>query len=261
MTTRSNGHAPVELMGLRIDPVSEEQAIDAALDGIRRGEGGWICPTNLDVLRQYASSQDVRELVDGADLVVADGMPLLWASRLAGEELPERVAGSSLIWTLPERAARHGATVFLLGGDEGAADEAGRRLQARYPGLRVVGAFCPARSFERRPEELALIEGILRQLRPDFVFVGLGFPKQERLIRRLRGVLPASWFVSCGVSLSFVSGDVQRAPRWLQRLGLEWLHRLVQEPRRLFRRYVVDGFPFLARLLASALRQRVRRTA
>jgi N-acetylglucosaminyldiphosphoundecaprenol N-acetyl-beta-D-mannosaminyltransferase len=151
--------------------------------------------------------------------------------------------------------------VFLLGGNEGAAAEASRRLREQYPGLDVVGTLCPAHGFERDPAERGEIESALRRLRPDIVFVGLGFPKQERLIRRLRRVLPRAWFVSCGVSLSFVSGEVRRAPRWAQRLGLEWLHRLAQEPGRLFRRYVVDGFPFLARLLASALLHRARRTA
>jgi N-acetylglucosaminyldiphosphoundecaprenol N-acetyl-beta-D-mannosaminyltransferase len=251
----------VELMGLRIDPLSETETVATALAGVRRGEGGWICPTNLDVLRQYAACAEVRDLVDRADLVVADGMPLIWASRLAGETLPERVAGSSLIWTLPEGAAADGASVFLLGGNDGAADAAARTLTARLPGLRVAGTLCPPVGFDRDERRLEEIERTLRETRPDIVFVGLGFPKQERLIRRLRGVLPGAWFVSCGVSFSFVSGEVRRAPRWAQKLGLEWLHRLVQEPRRLFRRYVVDGLPFLLRVLASALLSRARRFA
>jgi N-acetylglucosaminyldiphosphoundecaprenol N-acetyl-beta-D-mannosaminyltransferase len=99
----------------------------------------------------------------------------------------------------------------------------------------------------------------LRAAGPDIVFVGLGFPKQERLVERLRLELPRSWFVSCGVSFSFVSGEIPRAPRWVQRAGLEWLHRLVHEPRRLFRRYVVQGFPFLARVLIGALARRIHR--
>lgn len=252
------GNGRVALMGVEIDRLDESQTIAIALDRLHDRVGGWICPTNLDVLRQCVESAEIRGLVQAADVVVADGMPLLWASRLAGQPLPERVAGSSLIETLPRAAAGADATVFLLGGNPGAAERAAERLQASNPGLRVAGVLCPALGFERDPGELAAIEAVLRRARPDIVFVGLGFPKQERLIQRLRPVLPQTWFVSCGISFSFVSGEVTRAPRWVQRAGLEWLHRLVQEPRRLFRRYVVLGLPFLARVVSRAVASRYR---
>lgn len=257
-TTDSSARPRTDLMGLSLDRLSEVETIDEALSALHRHEGGWICPTNLDVLRQYVDSDDVRALVDEADLVVADGMPLIWASRLAGAELPERVAGSSLIWTLPERAARDGASVFLLGGNEGAADDAADRLRGRNPALSVAGTLCPPMGFDRDDAQLDVIDATLLEAQPDFVFVGLGFPKQEKLIRRLRKVLPEAWFVSCGISFSFVSGEVRRAPVWVQRAGLEWFHRLVQDPRRLFRRYVIEGFPFLVRLLLDASRSRIR---
>ncbi len=213
---------------------------------------------NLDVLRQLKRSAEIRSLVADADLLVADGMPLIWASRLQGQPLPERVAGSSLIETLPRAAAAVQASVFLVGGDPGAAEESADRLRASNPDLRIAGVLCPPMGFERDPAELAAIETQLLRASPDIVFVGLGFPKQERLIRRLRAVLPRAWFVSCGISFSFVGGQVARAPGWLQRAGLEWLHRLAQEPRRLFRRYVLQGFPFLAHVAAHALFYRLR---
>jgi len=246
-------------MGLDLDRLSEQDTIATTLDGVRSGQGGWVCPTNLDVLRQYVSSADVRDLVGEADLVVADGMPLIWASRIAGVPLPERVAGSSLIWSLPERAASEGISIFLLGGNEGAAEAAAETLRDRHEDLDLIGTFCPPFGFERDPAELAAIDRALTASRPDVVFVGLGFPKQERLIRHLRSAFPKIWFVACGVSFSFVSGEVARAPEWAQRLGLEWVHRMVQEPRRLCRRYLVEGLPFGARLFVSAVRSRVRR--
>jgi N-acetylglucosaminyldiphosphoundecaprenol N-acetyl-beta-D-mannosaminyltransferase len=248
----------VELLGIPIDSVSERDTVRRVIGGIEDGCGGWICPVNLDVLRQLKRSAEVRSLVEGADLLVADGMPLIWASRLQGQPLPERVAGSSLIETLPRAAASAQASVFLLGGDPGAAEETADRLRASNPGLRIAGVLCPPMGFERVPAELAAIETQLLRALPDIVFVGLGFPKQERLIRRLRAVLPRAWFVSCGISFSFVSGRVARAPGWLQRAGLEWLHRLAQEPRRLFRRYVLQGFPFMAHVVARALIYRLR---
>jgi N-acetylglucosaminyldiphosphoundecaprenol N-acetyl-beta-D-mannosaminyltransferase len=248
-------------MGLALDAVSEDDAVHAAIAGIRQGRGGWICPANLDVLRQVARDPDVRRMVSQADLVVADGMPLIWASRLQREPLPERVAGSSLVDTLPRAAAAVGASVFLLGGDPGVAEAAAGCLRERHPGLRIAGTHCPPVGFERSPERLREIDAAVERARPDIVFVALGFPKQERLILRLRPLLPEAWFVSCGISLSFVSGSVSRAPAWLQRCGLEWLYRLVQEPRRLARRYLLEGVPFLARVLAGSLRRRLTATS
>ncbi|MBE2317964.1 WecB/TagA/CpsF family glycosyltransferase [Solirubrobacter sp. CPCC 204708] len=244
-------------MGLEVQRVDEAEVIVRTLEAVATGRGGWICPVNLDVLRQTVRDPAQRDLVEQADMVVADGMPLIWASRLQRTPLPERVSGSSLIRSLPAAGREAGASIFLLGGEPGVADAAADELRRTLPGVDVCGTLCPPFGFERFPEELAAIEASLERTRPDIVFVGLGFPKQDRLILRLRSRFPSIWFISCGISLSYLSGDVSRAPVWLQRAGLEWLHRLAQEPRRLARRYLVDGFPFLARLMISALRQRV----
>ena len=245
-------------MGLDVAAVSERDTITYVLGGIARRRGGWICTANLDILRQWRASADVRELVAAADLVVADGMPLLWAGELQGSPFPERVAGSSLILSLTAAAADAGASVFLLGGNPGTAEAAGDRLSALNPQLHLVGTLCPPFGFDRDPAWLERITQILRQTAPDIVYVGLGFPKQERLIAELRGPLPTTWFVSCGVSFSFVGGEMPRAPAIMQRLGLEWLHRMVQEPKRLYRRYLFHGIPFLVHLLASAAASRFR---
>jgi N-acetylglucosaminyldiphosphoundecaprenol N-acetyl-beta-D-mannosaminyltransferase len=248
----------VRLMGLDFAAVSEGQTIEHVLTGVTAGRGGWVCPANLDVLRRWRESADVRALISGADLVVADGMPLIWAGELQGSPLPQRVAGSTLILSLSAAAAAAGASVFLLGGNPGTADGAARNLAARDPQLRVAGTLCPPRGFEQDAAWLDRIEKALRDTSPDIVFVGLGFPKQERLIVRLRERMPTTWFVSCGISFSFVAGEIQRAPVLVQRLGLEWFHRLVQEPERLFRRYLLQGVPFLTELLWSVIRIRVR---
>jgi N-acetylglucosaminyldiphosphoundecaprenol N-acetyl-beta-D-mannosaminyltransferase len=240
-------------MGVSLDALTEEQVIDRVLDGVTMGTGGWICPVNLDVLRQCVESEPVRELVQSADMVVADGMPVLWASRVAGEPLPERVAGSSLTFSLTAAAAERGASVYLLGGSPGAADGAAARLKEQHPMLQIAGTACPPVGFEHDEREMATIERALEAAKPDIVFVGLGFPKQDRLAVRLRERFRGTWFISCGISLSFASGHIQRAPRALQASGLEWLYRLVQQPRRLFRRYLIEGLPFAAKLLLTAL--------
>jgi N-acetylglucosaminyldiphosphoundecaprenol N-acetyl-beta-D-mannosaminyltransferase len=251
----------VPLMGLGFSAVSERDTIDHVLEGLADGRGGWICPANLDVLRQWRDSSEVRDLISRADLVVADGMPLLWAGGLQGSPLPERVAGSSLILSLSAAAAASGASVFLLGGNPGTAEGAVEKLLELDPRLRLAGTLCPPFGFESQPEWLDRIAASLRRAAPDIVYVGLGFPKQERLIVNLRPRLPRTWFVSCGISFSFVAGEIRRAPVILQRLGLEWLHRMAQEPQRLYRRYLLQGIPFLFALLWSAVSVRTSRVA
>jgi N-acetylglucosaminyldiphosphoundecaprenol N-acetyl-beta-D-mannosaminyltransferase len=243
----------VPLMGLGVAAVSERATIDYVLGGVAQGRGGWVCPANLDVLRQWRSSREVRDLLAEADLIVADGMPLLWAGEVQGSPLPERVAGSSLVVSLSAAAARAGASVFLLGGNPGTAELAAERLCTIAPDISFVGTLCPPFGFEKEPDWLDRIEMALRAASPDIVYVGLGFPKQERLIVALRERMPTTWFLSCGVAFSFVAGEIQRAPVLMQRLGLEWLHRLSQEPARLYRRYLVHGIPFLVELMYSAL--------
>jgi N-acetylglucosaminyldiphosphoundecaprenol N-acetyl-beta-D-mannosaminyltransferase len=248
--------ASVPLMGLDFASVSERDTIDHVLEQLAEGRGGWICPANLDVLRQWRGSAEVRDLLSAADLVVADGMPLIWAGGLRGTPLPGRVAGSALVLSLTAAAADRGDSIFLLGGNPGTAELAAAKLVALNPRLQVAGTMCPPFGFERAPDWLERIEQTLLDAGPKIVYVGLGFPKQERLIVELRSRLPGTWFVSCGISFSFVAGEIRRAPELVQRLGLEWSHRLFQEPGRLYRRYLIHGVPFLLALFSSALMSR-----
>jgi N-acetylglucosaminyldiphosphoundecaprenol N-acetyl-beta-D-mannosaminyltransferase len=250
-------HDTATVMGLPFSRLDHETLVRGFVDGARAGTGAWIVTPNLDILRQFTISPESRELILAASHRVADGLPIVWASRLARTPLPERVPGSDLVLTLPEAAARAGLPVFLLGGNPGVAEVAAARLEALYPGIRV-DFHCPPFGFEDDPAELDGIRLALRRAQPALVLVGLGFPKQERVIRLLRDELPGAWFAGVGISLSFLAGDQPRAPVVVQRLGLEWAHRLTHEPRRLFRRYVVQGVPFAARLFAWALAKRAQ---
>ncbi len=249
----------VNLLGVEIDGLTEADAIASVMDGLDSGEGGWLVTANLDQLRCLAADSDLRDLMSSASLVVPDGMPLVWASRLKGDPLPERVAGSDMTWSLTAEAALRGRRVYLLGGSPGTCEAAEQTLRDNYPGVAVAGCYSPPFGFESCPDELSAIRHKLAAADPDIVYVALGFPKQERLIASLREEFPRAWFVGVGVSFSFLGGQVARAPEWMSRLGLEWIHRLVQEPRRLARRYLVDGIPFAARLLSYAVACRLRR--
>ncbi len=241
----------MELLGVRFDPLTQQEVVEHVIAELNSGRGGHVITPNVDILRQL-QKPDLRPLLRSVDVVVVDGTPILWASRLKGAALPERVTGADLIWSLAEAAVRRHLRVFLLGGAEGVAAEAGERLRHRYPGLQVVGTHSPPWGFERRPADMAEITDRLSATRPDLAFIGLGFPKQDLLASRLREQLPHAWFIGCGAALDFAAGGVSRAPRWMQDAGLEWVARLSHEPRRLFKRYVVDDAPFALRLLASS---------
>jgi N-acetylglucosaminyldiphosphoundecaprenol N-acetyl-beta-D-mannosaminyltransferase len=248
----------VRVGGVRIHALTEAQSVEHILGQLDAGRGGWVVTVNLDHLRLFSRHPEYAGLCALASLTVADGMPLVWASSLQGTPLPERIAGSSLLWSLTAGAARSGRAVFLLGGSPGTAHGAALVLRQRYPALRVAGTHCPSAGFENDPQSISNLAARLSAAAPDIVYVGLGKPKQDLLINQLGARLPQTWFVGVGISFSFVCGAMLRAPAWMQRLGLEWLHRLAQEPRRLAARYLVHGVPMAAGLLSGAAIQRLR---
>jgi N-acetylglucosaminyldiphosphoundecaprenol N-acetyl-beta-D-mannosaminyltransferase len=247
-----------QLAGFEFNSLTEAQVVQYIIDECQAGRGGWVATPNIDICRHARRDPATRILVQGATLVVPDGMPLVWAARLRGTPLAERVTGSSLIFSLSNAAAIAGLSIYLLGGDLGVPDLAGIELARRYPGLRVAGTDAPPVGFDESPKEVAVIRKRLCQALPDIVYVGLGFPKQERLIAELVEALPGAWFIGCGAAIPFAAGTLSRAPTWMQGSGLEWMFRLIKEPRRLFRRYFVDDAPYAARLLISAAAERGR---
>jgi N-acetylglucosaminyldiphosphoundecaprenol N-acetyl-beta-D-mannosaminyltransferase len=240
------------LAGLEFDRLTEQQVLDHIITASRRGEGGWVATPNIDICRLTRRDLALRSLVARASLIVPDGTPLVWASRLRGDPLPERVAGGSLIFSLSEAAARHGRSVYLLGGAPGVPERAGEELSRCYPGLIVAGADAPPVGFDADPQMVEAVRGKLAAAAPDIVYVGMGFPRQERLIARLVPSFPATWFLGCGAAIPYAAKVLPRPPQWMRRSGSAWLFRLAHEPRRLFKRYVVHDLPFAAGLLAAS---------
>ena len=191
-----------------------------------------------------------------ASLVVPDGIPLLWAAKFLGMPLKGRVNGTDLFEKLCEAAAANKYTLFFLGGRPGAAIGAAEILKQRHPGLQVAGAYSPPFGFENDEAENRKIIEMIKNSKPDILFVGLGAPKQEKWICAHKEEYRAPVSIGIGVSFELVSGMVKRAPLWMQRSGLEWFWRLMMEPKRLWRRYIVEVMRFFWLLLIQRSRKK-----
>lgn len=240
----------VSLFGMKIDRLRMPEAV-ARLRGWIDGEETtcrYVVTPNVDHAVMFAERADLREAYAAASLVLADGFPVVLASRMLRRSLPERVAGSDLapaLFTSSKDGRR--LTVFLLGAAPGVADRAARRIEEHWPNVAVVGTYSPPLGFERDDRENDEIVRRVNAVRPDVLVLGLGAPKQELWIARHHARLQAKTALCIGATIDFLAGEKARAPRWMQRCGLEWLHRLASEPKRLFKRYAHDAriFPRL----------------
>ncbi len=246
--------ASTQLAGVRIDSVDLDSAVALIESAVSDRSPIQIATVNLDFLVRAQRSPELRRVLHSSELNVADGMPLVWLSRLAGRPLAGRTAGSDLVPLALSRLAARGARVFILGGERAVGVEAARRLVESYPGLVIAGQ-CepPYTSIDRMPNRS--IVRLIQAARPDVLLVALGNPKQELWIGRHRHLLGVSVAIGVGCTLDLIAGRSSRAPEWMQRSGLEWLFRLAQEPRRLFARYVTDSF-WLARFAFGAMHER-----
>lgn len=238
---------------LWIDAVTLDGALEAIETLVARGAGGGVHTPNVDHIVLSERSRHFADVYARADLTLADGVPVVWASRLLGAPLPAKLSGADLMWPLARYAAARGWRVYLLGGLPGAAAEAARRFQADC-GLEVVGVDDSRVSLDR-PDSYAGVVARIRAAEPDLVLVAYGAPKQELWIDRVRESITPAVSIGVGASLDFVAGRLRRAPAWMSRVGLEWLFRLCQEPRRLWRRYLVQDPMFLLIVLRT-LRER-----
>jgi N-acetylglucosaminyldiphosphoundecaprenol N-acetyl-beta-D-mannosaminyltransferase len=225
--------------------------IDYALAG---GPPAYVITPNAQHVVLLDEDMRLRKIYRGADLVVADGISLVLASRMFGHHIRERVAGVDLFQRLCSLAAERGLRVFLLGGRPGAAERAAAALQGRWPKLQIDN-YCPPMGFEESPEETKRVADAVLAFQPHLLFVGFGAPKQERWIFEQGLRLGAVVSIGVGGSFEMVSGIVQRAPLWVQHIGCEWLYRLCMEPRRMWRRYLIGNARFCTIVLQQSVRK------
>ena len=242
----------VELGGVLIDQADLGTAVERIRGFLASGSAHQIVTVNLDFLSIAQRNPLFRETINQADLAVADGMPLVWVSRLRGQPLAQRITGVELVDETCRLAAQTGDGVFLLGAAPGVADAAGRTLEARYPGLHVVGTYAPPFGELTRDEDERIVE-MVQEAAPGVLFVAFGAPRQDLWIRAHSDRLNVPVAMGIGCVFDMLAGAVERAPTWMQRTGLEWTYRLLQEPGRLWRRYLVDDVPMLGRLLLTSV--------
>ena len=236
-----------EVLGIEFDAVNLEAAVDRVLTLAQTPGVDLVLTPNVDHVVRAGRDPGFMTVCRAGSLVVADGLPVVWASRLLGRPLPERVAGSDLMPRSAVAAARQGLRYYLLGGAPGDADRAAAVLATTAGADGCCGIDCPPLGFEQDPDYVAAMVARINAAAPNILYVGLGSPKQERLMMHLRDELATPVMMAVGVTFSFVAGTVKRAPRPFQRLGLEWFWRLACEPRRLWRRYAdnLAVFPWL----------------
>lgn len=227
----------VAVMGLPLANVTADEAVEQIEGLILSGGTHQVATANLDFWLNSLNDVHLHRIIAGCSLVLPDGMPLVWISRLLGNALKERVSGVDLVPQLAELSARKGYGIYLLGGRPGVGERASKKLQEMHPGVNIVGHHAPALADLEHMDHGDTLERI-REAKPDILLVAFGNPKQEKWIRmhaRNAGV-PVS--IGIGGSMDMLIGDVKRAPMWMQRSGLEWLGRCLQEPTRLIPRYL-----------------------
>jgi N-acetylglucosaminyldiphosphoundecaprenol N-acetyl-beta-D-mannosaminyltransferase len=241
------------VLGVGISRINMELAIEQLDRWINAGDRQYVSVCTVHTVMECRRNERLRQIVNGAGMVTPDGMPLVWLSRLAGHGYVSRVYGPDLMLAEMESSLKTGHRHFFYGGRSTVATRLAEAMAGRFPGLQIVGSFSPPLG---SAEELCngATAQLINQSGADIVWVGISSPKQELWMACMRPLLEAPVLIGVGAAFDFHTGTVRQAPGWMQRAGLEWLYRLTQEPRRLWRRYLVDNPYFLFELARQKLR-------
>ena len=245
-----------ELLGIPVAMTDYEQTMDV-MDGlVARGERGWVCAVAVHAVMVAQTDPEMRRALVDAALTVPDGMPLVWAANMLGEDLQNRVYGPELMSRYSDRCADSGHRVWLYGGrDQGSLVQLALSMRRKHPGIHIVGGYSPPFRDLSEEEETALAAQINAQ-RPDVLWVGIGVPKQEKWMARMRERLDVPVMCAVGAAFDFHAGRISQAPNWMQERGLEWTYRIAQEPRRLLPRYLYYNPRFLLAFSRQLARDR-----
>ena len=230
----------INFMNTEVDNLTMSEALEAIDELINNGKNRYVVTPNIDHIIQLESDEELQQIYARADLILTDGKPMLWISKLYRSPIKEKVSGSDLFPLLCDLAAQKGYCMFFLGSAEGIAAKAAEILKLKYEGLQIVGTYSPPYGFEKDENEIVKIVDIIQNAKPHILIVGLGCPKQEKFIFHYKERLGVPLSLGLGASFDFVVGKIKRAPRWMRECGLEWLFRITQDPKRMIKRYIID---------------------
>jgi N-acetylglucosaminyldiphosphoundecaprenol N-acetyl-beta-D-mannosaminyltransferase len=240
----------VNVLGCGISAINLQSAEAAVLEALRERRKGYVTVTGVHGVSEAQKDSEFKRILKESFLTTPDGMPMVWCGWKAGHKNMDRVYGPDLMLRIFERSAEHGIRHFFYGGKEGVAEALKVRLQARFPGVQITGTYCPPFR-ELNDGERAELQRRVTEARPDIIWVGLSTPKQERFMVKYLPLLDTTLMFGVGAAFDFHAGNVPQAPRWMQRAGMEWFYRLTKEPKRLWKRYLVNNPLFVCRILAQ----------
>ena len=230
----------MKFMNTEIDNLTMKETIDEIDKLIKKDKNAYVVTPNVDHIVKLETDKELQEVYKDADLILTDGKPLIWISKFYKTPIKEKISGSDLFPLLCEMAAEKGYNMFFLGAGEGVANKAAQNLTNKFPKLNIVGTYSPPFGFEKDKKEIEKIINMENKANTQILIVGLGCPKQEKFIHKYRKELNVPISLGLGASLDFEAGNIKRAPKWMSDNGLEWLYRLSKEPKRMFKRYIVD---------------------
>lgn len=256
-------HEHADVLGIKVSAVNMESALELADHWIAAGEPGYVCVTGVHGVMEAQKDPALAQILNQAAINLPDGMPMTWVGRLQGFRRMDRVFGPDFMIAMCRLSVERGWRNFLCGGKPGVVDNLRETLQRRFQGLKIVGTFTPPfRALN--PEEEELLAAQVAHARPHIVWVGLSTPKQEKFMAEYVGRLEVPLLVGVGAAFDFHTGGIRDCPEWMKRAGLQWLHRLAQDPRRLWKRYLMNNPKFLwgiTRQLLGAGKSRSPRSA
>jgi N-acetylglucosaminyldiphosphoundecaprenol N-acetyl-beta-D-mannosaminyltransferase len=254
MRSRFRDNAGVNVLGVRVDPTNMDVAVQTVMGWAAAEDGKcrYVCVSGMHGLVEAQSDKRLRSTLNSADLNVPDGMPLSWLGWFAGFDTMGRVFGPDLMLQVCAKSVDGGVSHFFYGGNEGVAEDLARRFQVQFPGLKVAGTYCPPFRMSTESER-GQIAATINDSGAQIVWVGLSTPKQEMWMSEFAPFLRARVVIGVGAAFDYNTGRLRRAPRWMQQAGFEWLYRLIQEPVRLAKRYLVNIPCFLGLVFKQAL--------
>ncbi len=247
----------VSLFGIEIDNLTRKEVFSEIEKMIKQKKTNLVVTPNVQHINIIQKDKEFKKIYDEASLVINDSKPLLWSSRILGSPIKERIPGSDLLPLFCEVAAKKKYKLFFLGAEPGIAKKAAEILENKNPGLQIVQTYSPPFGFEHNQQENHKIIKMINSCNPDVLFVGLGTPKGEKWSWIHRNELSVSVIISVGAAFNFITQNVKRAPSWMQTMGLEWFHRLIQEPGRLWKRYLIGNAFFIWLTIKEAISKKL----